>query len=72
MHMRAPVHRPVGFAVKMRQGDGGDDDITRRALIGVVLCALAYEYVVSTRDRFMMLKTMESEMKIGVPEVVDE
>ena len=44
---------------------GGGDDMTRKAFIGFVVCALLYEYAVSTRDRFMMLKEMEADGKIG-------
>ena len=49
--------------VKMQRGGG--DDMTRKAFIGFVVCALLYEYAVSTRDRFMMLKEMEADGKIG-------
>jgi hypothetical protein len=57
-----PTHRLAIVAMNM-QSDG---DMSRKAFIALVLAALGYEYVVSTRDRFMMLKRMESEMKIGV------
>ena len=59
--MSACVHRRV--MVKMQRGGG--DDMTRKAFIGFVICALVYEYAVSTRDRFMMLKKMEADGIIG-------